>query len=118
MTSSFEKPKMKPSDLSMSVMSAWSPNASDSVVVSSRPPKPAPSTSIRIDLFPPRGGPPGGSTAPGTAWHRLLAGGGRHVLVLALVGIGRGLCGLDREARQDPVQPTGEPPVGAAEGQH
>ncbi len=47
-TSSFEKPNTNPPALSISVMSAASPSISESRVVSSRPPNPAPSTRIRI----------------------------------------------------------------------
>src|SRR5271165_128106 len=47
-TSSLEKPKANPSALSMSMTSTASPSSSDSLVVSSRPPKPAPSTRTRI----------------------------------------------------------------------
>src|SRR5215207_5116293 len=48
MTSSFEKPKMNPSLLSTRTTSAASPNSSDSLVVSSKPPNPAPSTRTRM----------------------------------------------------------------------
>src|SRR6188472_2909113 len=48
MTSSLENPNTKPSPLSTRVTSASSPSASDSDAVSSRPPKPAPSTRILI----------------------------------------------------------------------
>ena len=47
-TSSFEKPKMKPSPWSINTTSCPSPSSSDSSVVSSRPPNPAPSTTILI----------------------------------------------------------------------
>src|SRR5580765_4901425 len=47
-TSSFEKPNTNASDLSMSAISIASPNASDSIVVNSRPPKPEPSTTTRV----------------------------------------------------------------------
>src|SRR6266581_1668189 len=48
MTSSFENPKTKSSLLSMSTTSTSAPNSSESLVVSSRPPNPAPSTSTRM----------------------------------------------------------------------
>ena len=47
-TSSLEKPNTNDSPLSMSTMSIASPNASDRIVVNSRPPKPAPSTTTRV----------------------------------------------------------------------
>src|SRR5262249_7427126 len=47
MTSSFEKPNTNASDRSTSTMSIDSPMASDSSVVSSSPPNPAPSTTTR-----------------------------------------------------------------------
>lgn len=48
--SSFAKPKTKESFLSIRVTSAASPNASESKVVSSSPPNPAPSTSTRVGM--------------------------------------------------------------------
>ena len=63
MTSSFENPKTKPSLLSMSTTSTSSPSASDSRVVSSSPPKPAPRTTMRTDgSYPDAVGAPGGPT--------------------------------------------------------
>src|SRR5918993_1693422 len=50
MTSSFEKPNMNASARSISVTSTWSPSSSDIRVDSSRPPKPAPSTSTEVDM--------------------------------------------------------------------
>ena len=47
-TSSLEKPKTNASPLSMRTMSMASPKASERIVVSSRPPKPAPSTTTRV----------------------------------------------------------------------
>ena len=47
-TSSFENPNTNASLRSISTTSMSSPNSSDSLVVSSRPPNPAPSTSTRI----------------------------------------------------------------------
>ncbi len=47
-TSSFEKPNTKPSLWSISTTSTSSPNSSDSRVVSSSPPNPAPSTTMRM----------------------------------------------------------------------
>src|SRR4029077_9662303 len=47
-TSSLEKPKTKLSVLSMSTTSTSAPNSSESRVVSSRPPNPAPSTTTRM----------------------------------------------------------------------
>src|SRR5262249_17188044 len=54
-TSSLEKPNTNPSAWSISTMSASSPSTSDSRVVSSRPPKPAPRTRIRMDFCIPPG---------------------------------------------------------------
>ena len=48
MTSSLEKPKTKPSAWSISTISTLSPNSSESLVVSSKPPNPAPNTKTRI----------------------------------------------------------------------
>src|SRR4051812_5124943 len=50
MTSSFEKPKTKPSDLSMSTRSSSSPKRSDRKAASSSPPNPAPSTRTRTSV--------------------------------------------------------------------
>ena len=47
-TSSFEKPKTKPSVWSISTTSASAPNSWDSRVASSKPPKPAPRITTRI----------------------------------------------------------------------
>src|SRR6266566_6835444 len=47
MTSSLEKPKMNPSLRSISTTSTASPNSVDNLVVSSRPPNPAPRTTTR-----------------------------------------------------------------------
>src|SRR4051812_48877379 len=46
-SSSFENPNTKPSPLSISFTSASSPSASDSMVLSSSPPNPAPSITTR-----------------------------------------------------------------------
>src|SRR5262249_29767451 len=50
--SSLEKPKTNESALSISVTSISPPDASDSVVLSSRPPNPAPSTTTRLPIGP------------------------------------------------------------------
>src|SRR5689334_5031587 len=53
MMSSFENPKTNASLLSMSAMSTALPRVSERIVVNSRPPKPAPSTTTRVIVRPP-----------------------------------------------------------------